>query len=240
MARRGVITYDGLPISSGGAHKLRSGGFVAPWAQIEHFLRACTDFERPEEIVIELIEGGGASSALVAPLKERFSERFSALRSRRIGTAMGHQWLAGPAGLAVLLQELETIHPLPDIAAASLTVNVTAAFRFVDPHARAVLLFQSPSDYLMQTVGDRAFLGSSRAFARLAAHPTVSVFFSLPFPEMSAEFRAYVEFLRDHAPFRLSDRHWKIWTLNRRGTRYAGRRLSFGPEPSVRRSGRPR
>src|SRR5579864_839147 len=170
MARRGLITYDGLPISSGGAHKLRSKGLIAAWAQIEYFLRECTDFERPEQIVIEVIEGGGAPAALVAPLKERFSERFPAVRSRRIGTAVGHQWSAGPASLTVLLQELETVQPLPDIAPASLTLNVTAAFCFVDPHTRAVLPFQSPSDCLMQDVGGRAFLGSSRAFARLSTH----------------------------------------------------------------------
>lgn len=36
------------------------------------------------------------------------------------------------------------------------------------------------------------------------------------------------------APFRLSDRHWKIWTLNRAGTRDVGRRLSFELKPPLR------
>lgn len=234
------MTYDGLPIAAGGAHTLRSRGFREAWTQIEHFLRRCSDFDRPQQIVIEVIEGGGAPAAFVTPLKRQFSRQFTKVRSRRIGAAVGHQWSADGADLVALLGEMEAVRPIPDVEFAPLTLNVTAAFRFVDPWTRELLPFQNPADYLRQDAGNRHLLGASSAFARLSTRSTLSAFFSLPFPESSAECLAYVEFLREHAPVQLSDRHWTAWTLNMRGTRYTGRRLAFGPPGAPRLTRGPR
>jgi len=235
MTLRGLITYDGLPIASRGAHTLRSRGFTAAWILIEQFLRRCTDFERPREVILELLEGAAARGAVVMPLKRRFSEQFPMVRSRRVGAAVGYQWSAATTDLTVLLQDLDAVRlVLPDVAIAPLTLNVAAEYHFIDPHTREVLPFQGAAHYLGQDVGSGRFLGASYAFARLGTRSTVSVFFSLPFAEMSAACRAYTEFLAEHAPFRLSDRRWKIWALNKRGTRYVGRRLSLNPEPPTR------
>jgi len=87
-------------------------------------------------------------------------------------------------------------------------------------------------------VGNRRFLGASIAFARLSSRSALSVFFSLPFDEPGMEFHACIEFLKAHTPFRLSDQRWKIWTLNKRGTRYVGRRLTLKPEGSESSPGR--
>lgn len=228
---RGLITYDGLPIASGGAHRLRSRGFTAAWTLIEPFLGRCTDFDRPRDIIVELLEDGDTPNATLQPLKRRFSAQFPMKRSRRVGAAMGRQWSATTADLTLLLQDLDAVRSFPDARLAPLTLNLTAEFRFVDPHTRTILPFQGPSHYLGQAAGSGRVLGASYAFARLAKRSTVSVFFSLPFAELNTTCRAYVDFLAQHVPFRLSDRGWKIWALNKRGTRYVGRRLPISPEP---------
>lgn len=229
VMRRGLITYDGLPISSGGAHTLRANGFAAAWAHVERFLEHCTDFERPEQIIIELLEGTRIPEAFVSPLKQRFSERFSARRTRRVGAAVGHQWSVEWESFAAVLQELDLLQPLPDVPSPPpLTVNVTSAFHFVDPDTRRALPFQDPSDYPGRHAGDRTPLGTSRVFARLSTRSTLSVFFSLPFPHAGEEFLTYVEFLQRHAPFRFSGAHWKIWTPAKKRGGYVGRRFSPG------------
>lgn len=228
MPLPGVITYVGLPIASGGGHRLRSRGFAAAWTLIERFLTRCTDFDRPREVVVELLEGGATPEAILAPLKRRFSAQFPMTRSRRVGAAVGRQWSAATTDLKTLLRDLDAIPPLPDAAVAPLTVNLTAEFRFVDPYTRKPLPFQGAAHYLRQDAGGGRLLGTSDVFARLATRSTVSVFFSLPFAEMSTACRAYAEFLARHAPFRLSERAWKMWALNKRGTRYVCRRLSPG------------
>lgn len=222
-----MITYDGLPVSRGGGHVLRARGLVAAWARIEDFLRRCSDFEQPSGLVIELIEAEAASSAFAASLKRRLSSAHPRLRSRRIGAAVGHRWSVESRGLPDLLHDLEGLDPLSAASIVQPTLHVVARFRLVDPRTGARLPFQDPSYYLMRAAGDQRLLGTSCAFARLSARSTMSLFLSLPFTEPDAECRAYVNFLMSTAPVRLSSHHWKRWLLNRRGTRYVGRRVVF-------------
>ena len=228
MTRPGLVTYEGLPLSSGGAHKLRTKGFVDAWRRVEHFLKECTDFAVPEEVVIELLEGAGLPAAFVTPLKQRFMLEFPVVRSRAVGDAVGHQWSVARERLPALLQDLESVQPLPDFLVQPLIVHVALKFRFVDRLTRKTLPFQSPSDYLQQDArcaGHRLSLGSSVASAGLSTRSTLFVFFSLPFAEVNAEFRNYVDVLATAAPFTFSDKHWKVWTLNREGSRYVGRKM---------------
>ena len=57
MIQNSLITYEGLPISSGGAHILRKGILQSLWAACEQFLHACTDYTTPSELHIVLHEG---------------------------------------------------------------------------------------------------------------------------------------------------------------------------------------
>jgi hypothetical protein len=63
------------------------------------------------------------------------------------------------------------------------------------------------------------------ALGALSKRSTLSVFFSLPFLDTSADFFRYVEFLTDNAPFEFSEKHWKMWKLNKAGSRYVPRRI---------------
>jgi hypothetical protein len=235
--RPALITYEGLPLSSGGAHRLRTKGFVNAWRIIEHFLKERTDFARPEEIVIELLEGASLPDEFVTPLKQRFTLEFPVVRSRAVGEAVGRQWSVGRERLPALLQELEAVQPLPDFFVQPLAVDVALKFRLVDRSTRKPLPFQNPSDYLHQDAGcagHQLSLGSSVASARISTRSTLFVFLSLPFAEVSAELRDYVEFLGSAAPFTFSEKHWKVWTLNREGSGYVGRRIPGGGMASPR------
>lgn len=235
MIRQGVITYEGLPISGGGAHKVRTKGFVQAWARIEHFLKECTAFERPDEVLVELLEGGGLPASFVEPLKQRFLLEFPVVRSRARGEAIGHQFSVDRERFPALLQELESVQqPPPHFGLWPLKVHVTVKVRFVDPTTRKILSFQDPADYLNQDAriaGHRLLLGSSVLYPILSARSTAFVFFSLPFVEADSEFRHYVAFLSKHVPFTFSRRHWKVWTLNKRRERYVGRTMPYTADP---------
>ncbi|MBW3589956.1 MAG: hypothetical protein KY429_11105, partial [Actinobacteria bacterium] len=48
--RSAVITYDGLPISSGGAHSLGKRPPGEVWPDLLTFLSTCTDFKLPDQV----------------------------------------------------------------------------------------------------------------------------------------------------------------------------------------------
>lgn len=226
MLRQSVITYDGLPVSSGGAHKLRTKGLVDAWTQTESFLEQCTDYQFPYEIIIELLEGGGLPSDFVLPLKQRFSARFASVRSRRLGPdVVGYQWSVAYDNLPGLVEELESLQPYPEFFLSPLSLNITCKFRFTDPRTGEALPFQDPADYGNHSVGFRWLLGESMAYARLSTNSTLSVLLSLPFEKADSEFASYVQFLGKNAPFKFSEKHWKIWTINKKGTGYVERKI---------------
>lgn len=228
MSRQGLITYEGLPIASGGAHALSGRGFAAGWAEVDRFLKKCTDFKRPDEILLELLEGPGLPAEWTEPLSQAFAERYSAARSRRVGRAVGHQWPIADDGLLALLQYLDGVGPLPRSSVPPVAVYATARFRFVGRSSGKPLVFQDPALYLNQDAGfagHRLRLGSSMACARISGRSTLSVFFSLPFAEPSKEFVRYAGFLAAHAPFTISPKHWKLWSLNKSGDRYTARKI---------------
>jgi hypothetical protein len=55
VLRSSIITYDGLPISSGGAHGLRTRSPKVALKHVRDFLRICTDNSIPSDVFIEVI-----------------------------------------------------------------------------------------------------------------------------------------------------------------------------------------
>lgn len=234
MARQGLITYDGLPLSGGGAHVLRTRGMANGWTEVERFLRTATDFQGPGETIIELLEGPGIPRPFVLSLTDRLGRDFPLVRSRRVGKDfVGRQWLAQPAIVATLIGELGTLEPFPNSRLQPLTVNITGKFNLIDPATRKPLPFQDPNNYLNQKTGLGQFLGTSQAFGRLSARSTLALFLSLPFETPGAEFQAYAAFLSHHAPFQFSQNGWKMWRLNTARSAYAGRKINALPEQTT-------
>jgi len=231
MPRESLITYDGLRISSGGAHRLAVDTCASAWAQVVHFLKSCTDFDSPEQIILELLEHPSIPRNFLQSVRHRFGEGYTFARSRVVGNCMGHQWLIAPEQLNSTLEYVDSFELLPKLPLAGvspLTIYPTMKFRFVDPASRELLPFQNPSDYLNQDAayaGHKVYLGSSMASAGLSKRSTLSVFFSLPFLDVSAEFFRYAEFLTRHAPFKFSEKQWKIWKLNGTGSTYVPRKM---------------
>jgi hypothetical protein len=53
LTRRAAIIYDGLPISSGGAHKLRTRGFTDALLVLQSFVTAVSVDPRPKDCVVD-------------------------------------------------------------------------------------------------------------------------------------------------------------------------------------------
>ncbi len=220
--RRSVITYDGLPVSSGGAHKLKMRGpraawsatetFLkncAAWSATETFLKNCTDYNSPSSLFVELLEEKKISDSFSKSFKRRFSKQFGTPRTRKLGHATGLQWDVSKEMLTNLVDLLETSQPFPEYPLCPLTINLSADFRLVDPKTRSVLAHQDRAEYLNFEAGYHLFLGLSTLYE-----------------DVTKELRGFVQFLQEHLPFRFSAKHWKIWKVNQAGTGYVGRKIS--------------
>lgn len=105
-------------------------------------------------------------------------------------------------------------------------------FRFVQMARRLPLPFQEQADYLNAEVEHNRFLGMSFLIAMFSSRHVVSSFFPLPFENWNEDAAAYVRFVQAELPFRISDKRWKRWHLNKAAVRFRAAYLRFWPVSS--------
>ncbi len=93
MFRSSIITYDGLPLSKGGAHRLRTPNPKLALQQARDFLSACTDNSIPKVTFVEVIRGHSFDDEFSLPLIERLTRTLGGSSRRQAGTRnIAHRW----------------------------------------------------------------------------------------------------------------------------------------------------
>jgi hypothetical protein len=82
MPRCAAITYEGLPLASGSAHKLRTPGFVAGFNVLQSFAAAVSLAPIPKDLLVEVVAGDGVPKELTDALCSEFDGRFMRRPSR--------------------------------------------------------------------------------------------------------------------------------------------------------------
>ena len=138
-----------------------------------------------------------------------------------------HRWAIPPNDAEQLCQLLASLRPLPThpygLQPASLHLYVK--FHFKSSNGKEKLPGQGADNYMNYVPEFGQTLGESVLFARLSEKNTVSVFFSFPFAETSPDFFAFKDFVQTYLPFRMSAHHWKLWSLTKKGDKYAQRKF---------------
>ncbi|HXH51233.1 MAG TPA: hypothetical protein VNM47_17980 [Terriglobia bacterium] len=229
LRRPSIITYDGLPLSSGGAHALRTRSPLAALAQVRNFISSCTDCVQPQKASVEVVTGANVPAEFSDPLMERLTADLRAPGNRRSygrgNTA--HFWPVAAPQIDALVELIEQVSPLPAMPYRLQPITVAAVFKFhlLDAHSRAVLPWQGGAFYGNCSAVPGQLLGESQLYARISGRSTVSLFLSFPFEDVSEDLLTTAGFVRTHLPFPLSPNHWKRWRLTKNGKGYAGRRL---------------
>jgi hypothetical protein len=224
-----IITYDGLPLSSGGAHTLRTRSPLAALAQVRHFISSCTDCVQPQKASVDVVTGANVPAEFSDPLMERLTAELRAPDNRRSygpgNTA--HFWPVAATQIDALVTLIEQVSPLPVMPYRLQPITVAAVFKFhlLDAHSRAVLPWQGGAFYGNFSALPGQLLGESQLYARFSGRSTVSLFLSFPFEDLSEDLLKTAAFVQDHLPFALSPNHWKLWRLTKNGNGYLGRRL---------------
>jgi hypothetical protein len=231
IERPGVlITYDGLPLSAGGAHRLRRKDRAAIWKSMLHFLNVFTTYREPDEVRWLLHEGLRVDRAFFAKAHRVATTAFGRPQRRLAITGQveeyEHRWVLAPDEIDEALGFMQALEPFPEHwLGAPLVLSVNATFRLRDPDSGDPFPSQDPQLYGNQE-GSRLPLGLSAIYLRLTTQTTCGLFLSLPFPEITPALATFVERVDQALPFRLSKKHWSRWQLNAQGTRYYNRRIA--------------
>jgi len=225
-SRRGAITYDGLPISSGGAHSLRQKGFVNTFEALQGFVDLLSLEQEASSVTLELFDLGSEGYTYFLSLSSEFDEKYNRKQGRQIGDYHGSQWEVEPPKLSPLIHDLEGLRPIPNAghAGRSLVVHAYWNLVFADSNGNQ-LPFQSRKEYLQFDIDFQRYLGESFIYARISETSTAHLYLSLPFEEVNDEARLLVNRIQEHFPARLSTKHWKRWTLTKNGKSYVGRKI---------------
>jgi hypothetical protein len=229
--RSAIIVYDGLPISSGGAHHIAIRNMVTVWAQLSEFLRECAI--SVEYRKVELWFESGPSAPDSSEDTRLSATRLFGLPERRplVSSSDGvriyfSSWRLTYADIPRALDWLsEQDNPLDDYGMATTGLGMEIFFKLVDPHSGQALPFQGAEHYGHQN-GFRSPLGISWVNPRLSSKSTCGIELSLPYEEVTDELRETIAYFQKYLPFKLSRKHWSRWQLNKAGTRYYARKIS--------------
>lgn len=213
-----AVAYDGLPISSGGAHGLGRVSARKAHEAWTAFLSTCTQsapvscsFDLPDtpnlradRRTVKLIERS-------FPPVRGVSKRFE-VPTERIDDA---------------LSLFESLEPLPTNpwGMAPIWLWFTADFRLLAPGGSGLWPGQDPARFGHFETPAGVLLGASST--RLILQAQRSMGLSISIPDASDEDLAgVVPWLQAALPMRLSAKQWTRWTLTKSGTSYRGKRIS--------------
>ena len=226
MPRLAAITYEGLPLASGGAHKLRTRGFVAAFNALQSFASAVSLDAIPKDLLVEVVTGDGVPKEFTDSLSSEFDANFMRRPDRIIGAYTGHQWEINAPSLNQIVDQFEKLRPVPHagFAADALVVHATWNLVLADKE-RKPLPHQDKDNYMRYEVGYELCLGESLVYARISETTTANLFLTLPFENVTDDARRLAAEIESQFPCRLSSKHWKMWRLTKNGRSYVGRKI---------------
>ena len=212
-----AVTYDGLPVSAGGAHGLGRISARQAWASWTRFLDACTEaapieawFEFPRTPQLTLDPG------VARLIESEFPRGGPPSRRREVPGDRVDDALA----------LFESIEPLPTNrwGMAAVWLWCTAEIRLRRPEGPGVWPGQDPALFGNFVTPTGVRLGTSSTRLVLHARRSLGLALSIPLAT-DADLARLGPWLEAALPVRLSPNHWSRWTLTGDATSYRGRRI---------------
>ena len=240
--RAGLISYDGLPVSSGGGHGLGRLRPSPAWTAVQHFMTPCTAASTPSALTVAIHPAPSVDPAVVTHLKEsaRLMLAVGATPDRHVdsqeyGSSLYWELPVSKVDDAILWLEAAGKQP-PHWLGGPAEVSVDYdALRFCAVESHTELPYQGSSHYLEQAYdGYGTLLGESSCRLRLTTNKcSLSLILFLPFEQPDETLWAYVAHLQSHLPMPLSAKHWSNWKLTRKRNAYLKTRIKTVPPISL-------
>ena len=207
---KAFITYEGLPLNSGGAHQLAAKPLTEVYASMIDFLQLYTDTKGADRVRVQL--GDFSFKNII-----KYSLRFG------LPSFDWNNYLA--SGMKdiywnVCLRKIE-YYVNQIVRHQELDLSVYWRFNFIDPRTRKVLPGQSELPVL------DVRLENSRVYLWLSAtKSTASVWFAFPFDHLTDDNLEYIEGIQEALPFKFSKHSWRLWNKSKNDN-WIPKKISF-------------
>jgi hypothetical protein len=230
-----LISYDGLPISSGGAHSLGRLRVRPAWKAFQRFLSTCTTATEPSRVSITINETPDVDPDMIKKLRSSAIKMLEVPGRPQQRQDFGENGQALswnlPAKLAdTAIEWLSAAEPLaPTWLGGPAKVELDYQFRLKSARG-AELPFQGSDDYLGQIYdGYGILLGESGCRLTVAARCALSLVLFLPFEEPDEALWKYASYLQENMLMKFSTKQWKHWKLTKKGDAYLSHRIAPPP-----------
>lgn len=209
------ISYEGLPLNSGGAHSLGTKPCDKIHAECVHFLQMFTNNEMADYIVLTF-HGSRDRTYKSLPSVWRLAKRFGVPTLGSWQYATGRRrtytwYLKSVKDVEDGLQLLDAFASYPPNDPSPLVLSFMWRFYFIDPDTKEVL----PGQDKIPMIDSR--LQNSQLYLRLGQKSTVSAWFTFPFEEWNEQSKLYIRTITSGAPFKCADKHWRLWKYSNNG-----------------------
>jgi len=204
------ISYEGLPINSGGAHTMSRKSPKVNYEQTLNFLSLFANKTQPKSIELTLYESEKREYSALK-LLPRLILKFGIPKTRNDGWLRTWTWNLTGKNIESGFETLELNNELPKNTAGPISLNFHWNFHFKDPNTNQVL----PNQEFIPELDFR--IKNSRIYLKLSKKSTISVWFALPFEKVEKYESEFIKGLKSNLPFKTSDKHWRIWKKSLKG-----------------------
>ena len=194
------ITYNGLPIKSGGAHSISNKSPEEIYHKTNKFLNLFTDNKHPKYVKLYLAK----TDFILFPKLCWFFGIPKLSSNNKLNT---WYWSLNQKKIEKGLKLLELNTNSKNILTLSLYWN----FKFKDFKTGNIL----PNQKRIPTIDSRN--ENSKIYLRISKKSTISVWFAFPFEEIKEYEKEYINNLKDNLPFKVSNKHWRTWNKSEKG-----------------------
>jgi hypothetical protein len=202
------ITYEGLPVNSGGSHSLGKKKVEIIYADTLRFLKTFTDTDIPTNIdLIFYSSQTGTYKTLpnIWKLIRIFGiPHYDSWKLRNIRQHF-FTWKLKYSDCNKAFKVLDDLLKLPTNGYGPIVFSFYWKFNFVDPVSKKVLEGQDK----IPVIDFRQH--NSQLYLRLGQRSTISVWFAFPFQELNEKNREYISSVSTALPFKPSDKNWRLW-----------------------------
>lgn len=207
------VSYEGLPVNSGGAHGLGKKSAREAYNQTSRFLKLYTDSSFPQHISLTLYK---SDSFDFRKIKWKLMKKYGFFPQRNVwdfGDARQKLWTWTLTSNKIEegLKVLEEYATLPEHEYGPITLSILWHFKFVDPETKQRISGQE----LIPIFDER--IHNSRALLTLKNSSKLAVWFAFPFDGEDKWFTSYIKDLVKYLPFKPSDKHWRQWRKSSNG-----------------------
>ena len=204
------ISYEGLPINSGGAHSLGKKTALENYAQTVQFLNRFANTNKPTNIEVILYQSEKKEYNTLK-LITKLILKFGIPKFNNDGLLSSLSWKLSENEIEKGFETLKLNTELPENSKGPLVLSFLWNFSFIDPKTNQIL----PNQEKIPELDFR--IKNSRIYLRTSNKSSISVWFALPFEELGKYEIEYINELKSCLPFKPSEKHWRIWKKSEKG-----------------------